>query len=348
VDLKTTRKVRAAARFQAALALFVGVAALWTTALSRRLLAAGNPVSAAAAWGSDHVGQAVPEYVTGDECLFCHRDRFGTDWGKNAHQRTVRPADPSRPEMAPLREDASTKSLADQVELVLGDRRQLRYLKKSDEYGKLEMLTAAFTPPPAGRRNRRLRGKLSGAKDAHWDEETFGARCAGCHATAVDAKTHAFAAISLDCFTCHGVVDLRHSKDTKLVHFGKGRNDPPRVVASICGQCHLRNGKSKSTGLPYPNTFVAGDNLFRDFQAGLSDKDLASMDPADRHVARSVREMLADKTQASCLACHDVHSQSTTRHRTLAESAICADCHQPGKPKNKPIVYEGHSPLCGY
>ena len=27
-----------------------------------------------AGWGKDHVGSPVPEYVTGDECLFCHED----------------------------------------------------------------------------------------------------------------------------------------------------------------------------------------------------------------------------------------------------------------------------------
>src|SRR5689334_7839434 len=25
------------------------------------------------AWGSDHVGKALPEFITSDECLFCHR-----------------------------------------------------------------------------------------------------------------------------------------------------------------------------------------------------------------------------------------------------------------------------------
>ena len=30
-----------------------------------------------AAWGSDHVGRPLPEYVTGEECLFCHRKDVG-------------------------------------------------------------------------------------------------------------------------------------------------------------------------------------------------------------------------------------------------------------------------------
>src|SRR5437867_3363684 len=26
------------------------------------------------AWGSDHIGKPLPEFASGDECLFCHRD----------------------------------------------------------------------------------------------------------------------------------------------------------------------------------------------------------------------------------------------------------------------------------
>src|SRR5712692_8649045 len=43
-----------------------------------------------AAWGKDHVGKPVPEYVSGDECLFCHRNDIGPGWSKNRHSLTVR------------------------------------------------------------------------------------------------------------------------------------------------------------------------------------------------------------------------------------------------------------------
>src|SRR5262245_22809829 len=46
-----------------------------------------------AAWGSDHVGRPVPEYITGDECLFCHRITIGPGWSRTRHQSTIRPID---------------------------------------------------------------------------------------------------------------------------------------------------------------------------------------------------------------------------------------------------------------
>src|SRR5207253_2825397 len=47
-----------------------------------------------AAWGSDHAGKAVPESITGDECLFCHRLKIGPGWPQNRHQSTIRRIDP--------------------------------------------------------------------------------------------------------------------------------------------------------------------------------------------------------------------------------------------------------------
>ena len=42
------------------------------------------------AWGGNHVGQPLPEYVHGDECLFCHRNTVGRSWQNNAHGTTIR------------------------------------------------------------------------------------------------------------------------------------------------------------------------------------------------------------------------------------------------------------------
>jgi hypothetical protein len=46
-----------------------------------------------AAWGSDHVGEPVPRFTSGDECLFCHRMDVGSTWSTNRHGQTVRAAD---------------------------------------------------------------------------------------------------------------------------------------------------------------------------------------------------------------------------------------------------------------
>ena len=99
----------------------------------------------------------VPRYVTGDECLFCHRVKVADTWEKNPHARTVHPRDDSDP----LPADAT---------FVLGAHAPQRGLKP-DGYGKFDLLSRD--------------GKT-------WDKQAFALRCAGCHTTAVDPQTHAF------------------------------------------------------------------------------------------------------------------------------------------------------------
>jgi hypothetical protein len=121
------------------------------------------------------------------------------------------------------------------------------------------------------------------------------------------------------------------------------------VIASICGQCHLRGGKSRSTGLPYPNNFVGGDNLFRDFQVDWTKADDTRLNPGDRHVWSNTRDVVLDgRGEMTCLTCHDVHGRSTVRHRTLADEQYCGHCHEPGRPKSLVRQYEVHSEVCEY
>src|SRR6516225_7576384 len=89
-----------------------------------------------AAWGSDHVRKPVPEYVTGDECLFCHRNDIGPAWAKNAHQLTIREPEANSSALAALKKSPDTAALADNVKLFLGGNKVVRFVKKSKDYGK--------------------------------------------------------------------------------------------------------------------------------------------------------------------------------------------------------------------
>src|SRR4051794_37076027 len=44
-----------------------------------------------AGWGGDHVGRPLPEFTTGDECLFCHRPMDGPGYAENRHVQSLRP-----------------------------------------------------------------------------------------------------------------------------------------------------------------------------------------------------------------------------------------------------------------
>lgn len=277
-----------------------------------------------AEWGSDHVGKKFPDYITGDECLFCHRT-IGTSWPVNPHQRTTRQATSSDSAIKLLGE--SNDGFAKETEFLIGSRRITRYLRRAKAYGKFEMLSASYLPVRDGAPESE---KLIKDEAMHWDADAFADRCAGCHATAVDAESRSFSTLSLDCVTCHGEVELEHTGDTNEALLSTQTQDPRKVI-SICGQCHLRGGQSKSSGLLYPNTFVPGDNLFRDFEVDFASDRISNLPLIEQHIYLNARDVVVtDRSEISCLTCHEVHRVSSEQHQSLSNTAICASCHAPG------------------
>jgi hypothetical protein len=255
----------------------------------------------------------------------------------------VRPAEEGDTGVAALAADPATKALAADVQLVVGDTRAERFLKRSPAYGKLEMLT------PFASFGRGKRARLEAKDNPRWDTEVFALECAGCHTTGVDPETHAFSAPYLDCFACHGEAPAEHANDAKLMPLAKARKDSAAAVTSICGSCHIRFGKSKATGLPYPTNFVAGDNLFKDFQVDWTKADDPKLNPADAHVMRNVRDVvLYGRETTTCLSCHDVHTGSSKKHRDLPVTEDCRLCHGSGDPIKGHKTYEVHSERCKY
>jgi predicted CXXCH cytochrome family protein len=215
---------------------------------------------------------------------------------------------------------------------------------KKEGYGKFAILN---TQAELG--SGRQVQKWIDVQKAAWDKDRFANRCAGCHTTAVDTSTRAFTAFGLDCYTCHGAVDLNHTNDTSLVFLSKKQRNDARVITSACAQCHLRMGKSRSTGLPYPNNFVAGDNLFQDYQVDFSKADDEGLNPGDRHILRNVRDVaLYGSEFPTCIGCHDVHKSSSVKHRRAPRTAICNDCHNAEGPIKGNKAYAVSSALCEY
>src|SRR5262249_34230630 len=133
--------------------------------------------------------------------------------------------------------------VAKQVEYFLGSRHRVRFLKK-EGYGKFTMLNAQVALGGNGQAEKSPPTLVDHEKIA-WDKEKFANQCAGCHTTAVDPETRSFSEFGLDCYTCHGEVDLNHSNDTSLVLLSKKRRNDAKAITSLCAQCHLRESKSR-------------------------------------------------------------------------------------------------------
>ena len=258
----------------------------------------------------DHVGKPLPDYITGDQCLFCHRTMVGATWEREPHAWTIRPVGVP-PGVAQLPAEATH---------VIGSAQHFRALKLIG-YGKFAIL---------------------GRGGKSWQPDVFATQCAGCHTTGVDPAAHTFSAFAFDCYACHGDVQLSHTSNPPEALLSSKRARQPREIASICGQCHLRGGRSESTGLPYPNNFVAGDDLFEDFKVDLKRADDTSLDYADRHVYFEVRNVLERGSATTCLDCHKIHGDPALKH------AICVDCDAAAGAGKNAKPGKLRSPTCDY
>jgi hypothetical protein len=298
------------------------------------------------AWGGNHVGKPVPEFVHGDECLFCHRNTIGATWQRNTHGVTTRQLEDAGA-LGHLLKAPELARVAAGIEYFMGSRQRVRFLKK-DGYGRFAMLSAQAAIDSEAKVKEWI-----GSGKPTWDKDKFASRCVGCHATGVDPQTKTFAAFGHDCYVCHGDVNLEHGNNTALVWLSKKRRNDAKAITSLCAQCHLRSGRSRSTGLPWPNNFIAGDNLFQDFEVDLTKADDEKLNPGDRHIYRNVRDVVVEgKDYPTCINCHQVHApsraQSVARHKLPPRSPVCFDCHNDEASIKGAKRYTVTSSLCEY
>jgi hypothetical protein len=255
------------------------------------LLLASLAAAAAEQGDAERPAQSIADYPTGDSCLFCHRNEIGSTWLVNSHAWTVRPVGEA-PEVGPVPADATH---------VIG-KDKFRPLKQNG-YGKFSLLTL---------------GKTS------WQPNVFEKQCAGCHTTAVNPQTGEFSSIALDCYSCHGNVPEDHATRKGTALLSRTRPNADKEVISICGSCHLRGGRSKTSGRPYPHAYVAGDDLFKDFQVDLQLDSKAQLDSSDSHVYLKTRAVMRGGSDKSCTDCHRIHGPPEARLRDRKRfSEVC-------------------------
>lgn len=255
------------------------------------LLLASLAAAAAEQGSAERQAQSIADYPTGDSCLFCHRNEIGSTWLVNSHAWTVRPVGEA-PEVGPVPADATH---------VIGQDK-FRPLKQNG-YGKFALLT--------------LGGKS-------WQTNVFEKQCAGCHTTAVNPQTGEFSSIALDCYSCHGNVPEDHATRKGTALLSRTRPNSDKEVISICGSCHLRGGRSQTSGRPYPHAYVAGDDLFKDFQVDLQLDSKAQLDSSDSHVYLKTRAVMEGGSDKSCADCHRIHGPPEAQRRDRKRfSEVC-------------------------
>lgn len=324
---------------RASVAFFI-LAAIFIASLFSSAENKNAPALDPAAWGENHAGQPLPQIEEGGSCLFCHRGTVGIDWDTNRHNKTVRLFQEAEGDRIKLQDAGLGAALLDEIAYVVGDTRLHAYLKPSEGYGAADLLNVQYDLQA---------GNVRKVKEMAWRKEAFNESCAGCHATGFDTTTKTYQALTLDCYTCHGQPEISHTANPEQALFNDIALPPPRVEMSICGSCHIRSGKSKSTGQPHANNYMPGDNLFQDLEVDWSDEAMAQLNPSDRHIMLNIREVVLYGNEAmACTTCHGIHKQTSLRHRKLQDERYCFICHTGSDSKSGIRSYEVHSEVCGY
>ena len=88
--------------------------------------------------------------------------------------------------------------------------------------------------------------------------------------------------------------------------------------------------------------------MFQDLEVDWAKADDEKLNEGDRHVWRNVRDVaLFGNESITCLSCHQVHGNSSFKHRRVLRAAICSECHQ-GEGFKNVKRYSVHSDLCEY
>jgi predicted CXXCH cytochrome family protein len=224
----------------------------------------------------------------------------------------------------------------------MGFKHMRRFLRRGDD-GRFELLSLGLSSPARGRAAERV-----GQKEPFWDKNKFSDKCIGCHMTAIDPKTLRPFETFVGCESCHGPMNDRHTNGSAFMRFAKKAKETPEMIASACGQCHLRGGRSRSSGRPYPSGFISGDNLFKDFAFDFSKADDTALDPLEAHVQRNIRDIvIRGRGELTCLSCHSMHPSSSEIHRRRPRTDYCLTCHKAESFKER-REYEPHSSVCEY
>jgi hypothetical protein len=259
----------------------------------------------------------------------------------------MRSPDAEEPAMRALAEAGIEGLSPSEIDILLGDGPNVRFLKRLPEYGKASVFSASYAEDPEAKSPRDCFRNL---ENPHWDDRLFADRCAGCHATGIDTQTASMSTPSLECYVCHGLTEIEHTTPEATALLSGSQPTDARVELSICGQCHLRGGRSRATGRPYPTNFVPGDNLLRDFQVDFDEAAVSAMDPVERHIFVNARDvLLRNQSELTCTSCHSIHENNSEKHGELDEVAYCAICHKPGKAMSDAALPKRRSSkTCGY
>jgi hypothetical protein len=246
----------------------------------------------------------LPEFIAGDQCLFCHRNDIGPSWSKNRHNLTIR--------MKP----------GSETEFLLGAGAQQRILKKTG-YGRF-----AIAEPGGAWNETKFAGRCAGCHTTAFNAGSktfteFAIDCYACHGVADLEHTNDTSLITLSkkkrepkmvtsiCASCHLRGGRSKAKGFPFAyHFVPGDN----LFADYSAELKKADDAA----------FNAGDRHVwrnvRDVMEGGSETTCLRCHAVHAGSADKHRRVL---TSAACLDCHYESGPKKYLKQYKVTSAVC-------------------------
>lgn len=266
-------------------------------------------------------------------CGYCHSLQYA-EWSAHAHSRFL--ADPRRD----LR--AVAAQWGDGVpgwRELLGGR--FRQAEASLCFGALQV-QVFFREDPDGHRLLPAQWNL---RERRWEplppdleairreRRTWEEECAGCHVTAFEPPTGAYAERGASCPSCHGDGAAHAATEGAAPIVAFAKLSPPRRT-DVCGRCHSR-GRERGGRRPFPTSFSPGQALDQSFDLAAPAAGRASSlfwpDGTERANFMQYQGFLQSRHHRvglACSTCHLAHGSDHPHHLREKTSELCRGCHR--------------------
>jgi hypothetical protein len=261
------------------------------------------------------------EYITSEGCKECHEEIFD-QWKLSSHARMLRNAkeDPSAIEADNFSEEIPFTK--DDIEYALGSHWIQKYLTRID--GELYILPKFWNI---------VKQEWEPYSIWNWRNRPYSHHCNWCHSVGYDTETRTYVEESIGCEACHGP-GKKHAESGEPADIVNPAKLSKVRADMICESCHT-DGKDRSTKTyPFPDGFVAGEDLtnyYTDFfvpKPGSKGWYKGEMSYLERHRMFLFWQTRFYSNARSCEVCEfDRQINKKVKGGYMTRDEYCGTCH---------------------
>ncbi len=262
------------------------------------------------------------QYTTSEGCKECHPEIY-RQWEMTSHAKMLRDA---RKTPSAILADNFSEDIPftkDDIEFTLGSHWIQKYLTRID--GDLYILPRFWNI---------VENDWEPYSIWNWRNRPYSHHCNWCHSVGYDTGTKTYVEESIGCEACHGP-GKRHAESGEAEDIVNPAKLPKMEADMICEACHTDGKDRRSKTYPFPDGYVAGDDLreyYTDFfmpKPGSKGWYKGESTYQERHRMFLFWQSRFYSTARSCDVCEfDRGIEKDAEERLMSRDEYCGTCHR--------------------